>query len=325
MKAIIGFALLVAVAAMVMVAPGYSYLPNYTSSNSGPQPDHWDFSAFPVQWNLNPATGSNISGARSVADVMTAAFNTWLSAPNTALQASRGPDSTISSESASTSNINLICFVCGDADFTKDSQTLAVTMTTTSTGAGTSTGHGGTTTFAGQIVKADIIFNPNTQYSTDGSSGQNLQVVATHEVGHFFGLDHSAVVRAVMFPAASDIVQLSWDDVAGISSVYPKGSPDVATGTISGTVRLAGAGVFGAHVYAESTTANQPFSGNIRKSPIGAMTRVDGTYTIHGVPPDTYIITAEPLDGPVDNSNISGYPKLFGQSSVNTSFTTRWH
>ena len=328
MRAITAFALLLVVAAgIILVMPSYSYLPNLTPSASGAQPDHWDFSAFPVVWNLNPATGSNVSGTgtRPVADVIAAAVSSWQNAPNTALQVARGDDTSVSSESASPSNINLICFVCGDADFTKDSQTLAVTITTTADRAGESNGHGGSTTFAGQIIKADMIFNPATQYSTDGSSGQNLQTVAVHEMGHFFGLSHSGVVRAVMFPAASNIVQLSWDDVAGISSVYPKSSPDVVTGRITGRVLLNGAGVFGAHVYAESTSAAQGFGSDVRKTPVGAMTRPDGSYTIQGLPPDTYIVTAEPLDGPVSNSDIGGYAKLFGQSSVNTSFTTRSH
>ncbi len=325
MKAVFGFTLLVALAAIVLVMPGYSYLPNYTSSSSGPLPDHWDFSAFPVQWNLNPSAGSNITGSRSVADVISAAFATWVTAPNAALQVSRGADSGVTSESASPSNINLICFVCTGADLTKDVQTLAVTLTTTADAAGAGNGHGGTTTVAGQIIKADIIFNPAVNFSTGGASGQDLQTVATHEIGHFFGMNHSAVVRAVMFPFASSLTQLSWDDVAGISTVYPKDSPDVATGTISGTVRLGNAGVFGAHVYAESTTGNPSFNDNIRKTPIGALTRPDGSYTIRGLPPDSYIVTAEPLDGPVSNGDVSGYPSLFGQSSVNTSFTTRWH
>lgn len=326
MKALAGFALLLFLgAALVLVKPGYSYTPNYTGSSGGVQPDHWDFTAFPVTWNLNPTTGTNINGSRTVADVMTAAFATWQAAPNTSLQVSRGADVSDSTESSSPSNVNLICFVCSDGDFTKDSTTLAVTITTTANGPGANDGHGGTTKFAGQLIKADMVFNPNTQFTTGGGSGQDLQTVATHEAGHFFGLDHSAVIRAVMFPAASSITQLSWDDVAGISQLYPKGSPDLATGTISGTVRLGGAGVFGAHVYAESTTDNQGYGGSIRKSPVGTMTRPDGSYTIQGLPPDSYIVTAEPLDGPVSNSDISGYPKAFGQPSVNTSFTTRWH
>jgi Matrixin len=326
MKAASIFALVLLVAtAALMVKPSYSYVPDYTAGSGGAQPDRWDFSAFPVTWNLNPATGKNISGSRNVADVMAQAFATWQAAPNTSLQITRGADSSTTSQSSSASDVNLICFVCSDADFSKDSTTLAVTITTTANGPGVSDGHGGTTKFAGQLIKADMVFNPSTQFSTDGTSGQNLQTVATHEAGHFFGLDHSAVVRAVMFPAASSIVQLSWDDVAGISMIYPKSPRDLPTGTISGTVRLGASGIFGAHVYAESTTGDEGYGGNIRKSPIGALTRPDGTYTIQGLPPDSYIVTAEPLDGPVSGSDISSYPKAFGQPSVNTSFTTRWH
>src|ERR1051325_2652207 len=98
MKAITAFVFLLALAtAIVLVAPGYSYLPNYTASGSGPQMDRWDFAAFPVTWNLNPAIGSNITGSRSVADVMTAAFASWQNAPNATLQVSRGADVSVSS------------------------------------------------------------------------------------------------------------------------------------------------------------------------------------------------------------------------------------
>jgi hypothetical protein len=58
---------------------------------------------------------------------------------------------------------------------------------------------------------------------------------------------------------------------------------------------------------------------------VSTLSRPDGTYTINGLPQDSYIITAEPLDGPVNNGDVSGYPKAFGQSGVNTNFTTRWH
>lgn len=323
MKALTIFVVLLAAAAsLLLVQPSYSYLPNYTAQ----QVDRWDFSSFPVQWSINPNHGSNVSGSRPVEDVIQTAFSTWNAAPNAAVNVTRGADVAVTSESSSPGNINLICFVCADGDFSKDSQTLAVTITTTVTAAGQSDGHGGKASFAGQIIKADMLFNPSSTFTTGGTSGQDLQTVAVHEAGHFLGLDHSAVVRSVMFPAASSIVQLGWDDVAGISSLYPKTLPDLATGAISGTVRYAGAGgVFGAHVFAESTTANQGYGGAVRKTPVGALTRPDGTYTISGLPPDSYIVTAEPLDDPANNSNVSGYPKTFGQPSVQTNFTTRWH
>jgi len=308
--------------------PGFSYLPNFTTP--GPQMDHWNLAAFPVTWSLNPAKKDNINGNRSVADVIQAAFNTWTRAPNVTLAATRGADSPVSSESSSPSDMNLICLVCSDTDFSKDATTLAVTIVTTANAAGESDGHGGVATFVGQIIKADIVFNPASTFTTDGScptgkTCQDMQTVATHEVGHFFGLDHSGVVRAIMFPAAGTVETLSYDDLAGISQLYPKSAADVPTGSISGRVTLNGSGVFGAHVFAESTTGNTAFGGSVRKSPVGTLTRPDGSYTIQGLPGDSYIVVAEPLDGPVSNQDVSGYPKAFGQPSVQTNFDTRWH
>jgi len=309
------------------IAPAFAWLPELTGTKA-PAPDRWNFATgFSVTWNLNPKANSNIVGSRSVHDVIAAAFAAWQAAPNTTLGVTEGPMTNVSSEAASPASINLVCFVCTDADFSKDNTTLAVTITTTSDAAGQSDGHGGITAFAGQILKADIIFNPAVQFTTDpGGVGEDLQTVATHEVGHFFGLGHSAIVRAIMFPFASDILSLSYDDVAGISTLYPKETPDFQAGTISGHLRLkSGTGVFGAHVFAESTTATEPLGPNIRKSPIGILTRTDGSYTIVGLPADTYTVTIEPLDGPVTNSDIDGYPGAFGKSAVDTGFTTLWY
>ena len=325
----LGLACAVTAVALSLALPAFSYLSELTRTGGTVVPNHWDFKAFPVAWNLNPATGSNITGSENVANVMQAAFTTWTTSPNTILLVTRGADSSVTAESSSPSNINLICFVCRDADFNKDSEALAVTITTTANMAGESDGHGGMTHFPGQIVKADILFNTSTPYSTDGAgSAQDLQTVATHEVGHFFGLDHSGVVGAVMFPFAAPLKRsLGYDDVAGISSVYPKAALDVATGSISGMVQMAnsGAAVFGAHVYAESTSSVMAFASNVRKTPIGTLTAPNGSYTIQGLPPDSYVVTAEPLDSPETNSDVPGYSPAFGQAAVQTNFTSRWH
>ena len=307
----------------LLIARGYSYVPSLTGTANGPQPDRWDFSST-VKWNLNPKIGSNITGNRSVAEVIAAGFSAWQSAPNAVISVQRGPDSSVTSQASSPSGENLICFVCSDADFTKDAQTLAVTITTTMDSAGQSSPYG-PTKFPGQIIKADIIFNPSSAFTTGGTSGQDLQTVATHEIGHFLGLGHSAVVRAVMFPFASDLTTLGWDDVAGLSTLYAKSYPDLVTGSISGTVTNNGAGVFGAHVYAEPTAATAAYGSSIRLTPIGALTRPDGSYMIQGVPPGSYTVTAEPLDGPVSNGDENGYASTYGQPSVNTGFTTRTH
>jgi hypothetical protein len=313
---------------LITSRPAHSFLPTLASQTS---PVHWSLNSFAIQYNINPNIGgSKITGSRSVTEAIQASFATWTSAPNTNLPLSQGSNSSVSAETSSPSNINLICFVCSDADFTKDAQTLAVTLFSFATAAGQADGHGGTTQFAGQMLKADILFNPADTFTTDTSAASgsviDLQTVATHEIGHFLGLDHSAVVNATMFPFSPvSRESLAWDDVAAISALYP-GMQSVPVGTIQGTVHFqAGGGVFGAHVFADSTTTASGYGNGIRKSPIGTLTDVSGSYTITGLPVDSYSITAEPLDGPVSNTDVSDYPKVFGQTAVQTSFTTRQH
>ena len=321
-KAIL-LALVLTVAACWLVRPAFSFVPEITSGHN----DEWSVTSFAMQWNIDPSTGSNITGsANTVTTVIANSFAAWVNAPNTTLPVTQGANSNVTQETSSPHNVNLICFVCNDVAF-GGSETLAETITTTADAAGQDDFHGGVTQFAGQIIKADIAFNPAVTFDLGGGSGQDLQTVATHEIGHFFGLDHSAVTRAMMFPFAPDILHtLSYDDVAGISSLYPQAAPDVATGSITGTVGLGGTGVFGAHVFANSTTSANPFSGfaNIRKTPIGALTLTDGSYSITGVPADTYVVIAEPLDQPVSNADVS-WASEFGKSAVQTNFTTRWH
>ncbi|HWC16200.1 MAG TPA: matrixin family metalloprotease [Terriglobales bacterium] len=321
---IIPFVLSFMIAAMLMFPrPAKSYLAQYSGASGNATRARWDFSDFSVQWSLNPASSSNVSGTTTPQDVVAAAFATWTSAPNAAIPISRGADTQVSSPAFD--GINLICFTCV-TDFSSDG-TLAVTFTTTANGAGADDKRGGKSRFAGQILDADILFNPAVKFTTDSSGGSDLQTVVTHEIGHFLGLDHSAVVKATMFPFAPPLERtLSYDDVAAISSLYPKSSPDVAVGTISGRVMMNdGSPVFGAHVFADSTTPAAAYPSSIRKTPIGTLTFPDGTYKIEGLPPDRYTVAAEPLDGPVTNGDVSTYSPAFSKASVQTNFTTRWH
>lgn len=318
------FAAMLMIIALIAAVPAFSHLADRTAAGGIVARDHWASSSFPIQWSLNPSINSNVQGSRSVADVMQSSFNTWTAAPNAALSVVRTGDS--GKTTSGFDGVNLICFVCS-GDFTKDSGTLAITLTTVATDIGSPDGRGGKTQFIGQLLDADILFNPSVNFSTAGGSTQDLQTVATHEIGHFFGLSHSSIARAMMFPFAPNLqTTLSYDDVAGISALYPSSSPAVPTTVISGTVRLGNSAVFGAHVYADSQSQLEPFSSfNIRKSPIGTLTLPDGSYAIEGVPADAYRVTAEPLDLPVTNRDVSDFAPAYAQSSVQTNFTTRWH
>jgi len=82
----------------------------------------------------------------------------------------------------------------------------------------------------GRLYEVDIVFHarPDAPFALNPGAGQyDLQSIALHELGHFFGLDHTDVPAATMygtFPPAGDT---SWrtlepDDRQGITSLYPR-------------------------------------------------------------------------------------------------------
>lgn len=92
-------------------------------------------------------------------------------------------------------------------------------------------------TSGGYFIDADIQFNNvGFTWSTDGRSRTvDTQSIATHEEGHFLGLDHSAQASAVMYASYSGGIKrnLTTDDQAGVCQLYPSGmgSPDAGTVT----------------------------------------------------------------------------------------------
>lgn len=311
----------VAAFALLHAVPAHSYLPMGDATGGVFTAETWPTLPVAVQISQNIAPGAKLlgQGTTSFVTVIQNSLATWGAAPNFADPLG---SATVNNLTGAQNGINLICFCDSNPGFGGNDGVLAITVTTTS---------------GSQILGANIFFNPNPTgvcFATDSSVSsctngtdfvQDLQTVATHEIGHFIGLDHSAVVRATMYPFAPQReTQLSWDDVAGASLLYPKAASDVGTGTISGTISQTGA-VFGAHVFANPTGSNNPFGAfPIRKSPIGMLTDLSGNYTIIGLPPDNYVVFAEPLDGPVLDGNVA-WAQDFSQGAVMTDFTTRFH
>ncbi|HIF42421.1 MAG TPA: matrixin family metalloprotease [Planctomycetes bacterium] len=151
----------------------------------------------------------------------------------------------------------------------------------------------------GQIIDADVLFNGNSfQFTTSSDPGAfDVQDVATHELGHLLGLDHSGCAGATMYPYVDPTVilhrSLSADDARGIESVYPVSQK----GSIKGSVRRAGPGsvVKGAWVGVRDAQG---------RLVAAALTNSTGNFTLSSLSPGTYRVYATPLDYPVSASNL---------------------
>ena len=142
----------------------------------------------------------------------------------------------------------------------------------------------------------------------------DIQGIATHEIGHALGLDHSAVGfresarTPTMYPLGiwdvpgdgtrppdSRYRSLELDDRIGLETVYPPAGGPLATGTVTGVVHdRQDRPLFGAQVVAKNVATGIE---------VGAMSGiVSGAYqaerfVLAGLPPARYEVRVEPIDG----------------------------
>ncbi len=148
----------------------------------------------------------------------------------------------------------------------------------------------------GEILEADVQLNDvdfrfstnESDTSSQGSRSVYLANVVAHELGHAYGLSHSGVAQASMFPIeASGQSEPTCDDQAGIRSlaIGPRGA---SRGEVSGRIlsESSGSPVFGAHVVAVSRTL-----GRVEGS---AVTNPSGEFRIGGLDPGEVLLLAEP-------------------------------
>lgn len=201
----------------------------------------------------------------------------------------------------------------------------------------------------GRITDCDIVMNerlyafstttPANPNQVLGPGTYDLGEIATHEMGHCIGLDHSAVAgrfgtsglqvsgfssgdftyQATMYPFGTRTIQgrsLSQDDISGASFIYPNSTLTSTTGTISGRVLNGGTfdRVKGAHVVAVSTSAPDiPIVGVISDLQAGGP---GGEYSIVGLQPGSYYLRLEPLAGTTNpftqgNTHFTGFDTTF--------------
>ena len=118
-----------------------------------------------------------------------------------------------------------------------------------------------------------------------------------------------------MFPVASrasdSLARLSSDDKAFAAAVYPKAVNRSNFASLQGSVKTAqSTPVAHALVVAQSTSRNIV---------VGDLTDTGGNYEMGAVPPGSYVMWAEPLDGPLERSQLG-----VAGAGANTFFRTNF-
>jgi DNA-binding beta-propeller fold protein YncE len=234
----------------------------------------------------------NASGAPGIGDgsdftAIQNAMDAWPAIPNTDLNVTYG--GTVAQEDAAAlDQINLVTFV--DDQYPFGSAVLAVGVATSFI---VDSLHNGRLYRPGEIVDADMIFNPVKIFTTSGGPGTDVQSTAAHEAGHLYGISHSAVKTATMHYVLPQDLQartLAFDDALVFLKAYPDPTVIGTANQISGTVTDGGTTnpVPGAIVFAiDSATGDTTASD---------YTLPDGSYTFIGLPDGGYYISIYPFN-----------------------------
>ena len=235
--------------------------------------------------------------------------------------------------------LNSICFDQADMAFTPG--VLGFTRVITADVTGIQVGSSAISTELGQILDADIYFNPsdsNTTFATPQAlpsfpKAYDLESVLTHELGHFLGFSHSAVWSAMMFPFApapgtisgtrpttqQPDAPLGDDDRTGLRVLYPDPADTLHQGSISGRITPANSlalptfppgvtGVFGSHAVVVDNSTGAAIGATMGGWSCTAPgpAQFDGTYQIAGLAVGSdYTIYAEALNGAANPSQFN--------------------
>ncbi|HEX7418296.1 MAG TPA: matrixin family metalloprotease [Thermoanaerobaculia bacterium] len=251
-------------------------------------PVAWPASAFPIQYEVDRRVMNTLPNAAAVID---RSFAAWSNAPDTTIsfQSLGVGDGLVAGEADHTNTITL-----ADGLF-KDQYAIASTTNWYDT--------------SGHLTQADIMID-----ATLVNSDYNMQHALTHEIGHLLGLDHSAVLSAIMFPYVphgSDAPALDSDDRNAIANIYPKTDPTLVGGMLRGRVQGDSGGVFAAQVVAV----------NEKGEPVATiLSDQNGDFVLQALPAGDYRLYAEPLDGPVDARNMAGIWRMANITAFPTHF-----
>lgn len=198
-------ALLVAASLFTIAAPVHAY---------DLEPSSWNPSALPVPYVINEASAPSSLGASAARAAVDNGFAAWAAVPCTTF-AARNAGTTTATRGTAGDGVNDVLWISGGwpAELGDVSSVIGVTSPV----------WGGRDGFT---IDADMQFNNvGFTWTTTGTGGSvDAQSIATHEEGHFLGLDHSSSSFAVMFASYDSGLKrtLTTDDQAGVCAIYPR-------------------------------------------------------------------------------------------------------
>ncbi len=217
-------AYLVPVLALALAAPARAYVREATN---------WNPSSLPIRYSVNTSTIPSSISSTGVAAV-DAGFATWAAPSCTSWQATNVGSTTRGANAGDAQNTILWVSGSWPAELGDVYSVIGVTTPVWYSG--------------GYFSAADIRFNNvGFDWSTSGSaSGSTVdtQSIATHEEGHFLGLDHTGVGSAIMYASYSGGQKrtLASDDINGVCAIYPSGSAPPPTDAGTSTDRCSAFG-----------------------------------------------------------------------------------
>ncbi len=283
------FIAVVVAALIAMAVPVYSAARLTYTLPGGTVAVFWPDTAFPIPYQIDRRAADMLSES-----TIDRAFAEWTKIPDASI--SFAPGGVVDGAKAGKDGHNTVSLI---DDLFKNQHFIAVTTNWYDD--------------SGRMTEADIQVDP-----IAAGANYNTQLLVEHEVGHLLGLDHSAVISAVMYPyvAKGGSTTLDSDDRIAIAGIYPKGDPAATGNTIKGQVVGNDGAIFAAQVVAINESG-EPVATDL--------TNASGQFTLQGLPTGNYRIYAEPLDGPVNVANLSGvwrdarvvsFPTRFARTSA---------
>ncbi len=276
-------AVLLLLASLCTEPPARSYDVGRTVPHAGgcPQPIRWNISsAAPLnrRWStslpgpqafLTVASSGTSAQLDEVEAVIEQSYSVWSGVTGTTvntvtdpgvlapLERTNNQNACSNDQGTNADGLNTICFNQSSSAFTVG--VLAFTRLIIADAPGVTVGSSGPSSFAGQILDADILFrndgqstiaSPGALATLQGQGAYDLESLLLHELGHFLGLEEAGVWRGVMFPFAPPPgtflgdrptaqipdAPLADDDRAGIRSLYSDPADMINVGAIRGRI-----------------------------------------------------------------------------------------